>query len=173
MLYPRVVEPPAIEPVTLEQVKADLRVDHSDDDERLSRHIVTAREWVERRVGTSFITRTLEYQEESFTGSVLLPQGPVQSVELITYEDADGEFILDEAGYTLIIPTSMVKAVDSWPSDTYRIVVQYVAGFGETDDVTPGPIKDAIRLKVQELYDGDDLSGTINRVLNDFIPIVA
>ena len=52
--------PPALEPVTIAEVQAFLRIDGADENVLLSSLITTARDWAERTSGRAFITQTWE-----------------------------------------------------------------------------------------------------------------
>jgi hypothetical protein len=106
---------PTIEPVTLAEAKAHLRISTSSDDTYVSTLITTARIACEKRSHVAFITQTydlfmdcwgegsggysLSYPSEGstlYTGSgkrareIVLPHGPVQSVTYIKYYDQTG-----------------------------------------------------------------------------------
>ena len=75
-----VVVPPAVEPVTLAEVKLDRRVDHALDDALLTALIQAAREYCERYTGSSLVTQTREVITPLYVEGMALPFGPVQSV---------------------------------------------------------------------------------------------
>lgn len=60
------VTPPAIEPVTLDEAKAHLRVDINAEDSLITRLISDAREWVERFLRRSLITQTWALYLDAF-----------------------------------------------------------------------------------------------------------
>lgn len=156
-----VTVPPAVEPLTLAEVKLDRRVDHDLDDALLDGLIQAAREYCERYLGLSLITQTREavmaaYPVDSPYASDLLPYGPVQSVESVAG---------DVAPYT----------------------VTYVAGFPPKDmgedppDLAgnvPASIKVAMKLMIGDWYEnrentvvGTSVGGTLAlgvRALLDF-----
>lgn len=173
-MNPRVIEGPAAEPVTLADVKTDLRIDHNDHDAFLTQLIVEARQWVERRAQLSFITQTLEYIAPRLSSlGFTLPNGPVQSVVAFTYDDSDGTHAFVEGtDYTVVLASGLVKPVAGWPAAD-NFTVQYVAGFGDTADDVEGPLKQAIRLRVQELYDATDTAAAIDRTLTNYLTMVA
>lgn len=159
----RLITPPTAEPVTLADVKADLRVDHTADDVRLARLIVEARQSVDGPAtpfGRSLMSQTWELVLSGFPcGPIGLPTAPVQSVEFVRYRERDGAE--QTADFTLDLSTEPPRLVPpaGWPAaETVR--VRFVAGYETADDV-PGPIKHAIRMKVEESYDGVDRSREI------------
>lgn len=171
----RIVAQPTVQPVTLVEVKADLRIEHTDDDARLTRHIAEAREWVEELAQRATTTQTLEYDLRQFSPyGVILPRAPIQEVLSVKYEDAEGEHTIDAANYTLIKALALLEPASgySWPT-SYRMVAEYKAGFGDAADDVPASLKTAIRLKVQELYDGPDATAAIYNVLGRQLTMVA
>lgn len=174
----RLITPPAAEPVSLAEAKADLRIEHTDDDARLTRLIKEAREsidgpktWFVR----SLMPQTWELSLDAYPRSeILLPTAPVQSITSIKYDDADGveqtvsedDYYLDNTG-----EPSWVLPITNWAAGTLAAVnavrVRFVAGYADADGV-PGPIKAAIRLKVQDAYDGTDNTRRIDDLLGQY-----
>src|SRR5262245_1528310 len=78
------VTPPAVEPLTLGEVKVHLRVDHTADDEDISDLITAARELCEEQSGRSLATQTWRLELDRFPAwSFRLLRGPLQSVTSI------------------------------------------------------------------------------------------
>lgn len=55
----KIVTPPAIEPVSVSDMKSHSRISWTDDDSDIAGYISTAREWMERKLNRACITRTL------------------------------------------------------------------------------------------------------------------
>ncbi len=168
----RLITAPAIEPVTLAEAKADLRIDHDDDNALLERHIAEAREWVEQLLQIKLLFQTWELVIDKFPPSeIKLPFGPVNSIVSILYDDAGGlEQTVAPGTYTLDninVDAWVIPGAGGWPSSFDGINaarVRFQAGVATAAEL-PGPIKQAIRVKVQESYDGDDKSGVVHRLL--------
>lgn len=174
----RVVTHPTVEPVTLVDIKKDLRIDHNDDDAKLSRHISEAREFIETRIQAKIAEQTLEYSIDEFpVFGLSLPVGPAQSVTSILFDDADlVEQTVDPADYYLqsVLRQPRIFPTGTWPTAVGRVGavrIQYVAGLEPAD--VPLPIKSALRLKVQEFYDGEDKGRAINDLLTNYYTMVA
>ena len=75
-----VVVPPAVEPLTFDEVKLDRRVTHNLDDALLTAWIQAAREYCEGYLGASLVTQTREVNVPLYVEGMALPYGPVQSV---------------------------------------------------------------------------------------------
>lgn len=176
---PRLVTPPAEEPVTLAEVKLQLHLDSTIEDNLVSSFLKTARERCETEVDRAFITSTWDLPIDSFPsttllpytspyrelwmlghrGGIAIPNPPLQSVTSLTYVDVAGVTqTLAAPTYQVVIgPPAMVVPVygTSWPS--YRlqpesIVLRYVAGYGPASAV-PEVVKTAIRMFAVHLFE--------------------
>lgn len=154
--------PPAQEPVTLQEAKLHLRVSTDESDPQISALVVAARERAERYLNRSLVTQTLVYRLDGFPRVIELPAGPVQSVESITYTGTEGESqTVDSADYRVDAEGArIVPAVDkSWPQTAElpaSVEVEYVAGYGDPDDV-PEAIKQGLLLTLDRLHDRGDM----------------
>jgi len=81
----RVVTPPASEPVTIAEAKAQLSIGASDDshDTELASMIAAAREEWERDTSIALITRTLEHRLPKFLDAVILSVRPAIAVSSV------------------------------------------------------------------------------------------
>lgn len=167
------------EPVTLAEVKRQLRLqgagfDSTDFDLELQEHIRAATEEVEDGEWVSLVTQTRIAKLDWFPDEIRLPRTPVQSVSSITYVDFEGTTqTLSSSLYTVDTakkPARIVPAYNqTWPQTRQHIqvvTVTYVAGFGAASAV-PKKFKDAIKLIVQQKFEGHDESRqrTIERLL--------
>lgn len=149
--------PPAEEPVSLAEARAQLHVDvgDTDFDTEFTIYIKAAREHAEEITGTKFITQTVLMQADSFCALKRLPMAPLQSIESITYLDSDGaEQTLDPAVYRAVLadmrPSIQLKVGQSWPGlqctpDAVRVTA--IAGYGDAAAV-PAKAKQAMLLMV-------------------------
>lgn len=62
----KIINPPIVEPITLEEAKQHLRVDGNDDDLLIQSLIKQAREWCENFQNRKYITQTLEFVLDTF-----------------------------------------------------------------------------------------------------------
>src|SRR5690606_32636730 len=87
----RVTAGPTSLPVTLEDAKVHLRVDHDDEDGLITQYLAAATEWAEDFQGRAFVTRTYQLTMSRFpkTRPIYLPRPPLQSVTSISYYDRD------------------------------------------------------------------------------------
>lgn len=88
------VTPPALEPVTLSEAKAYLRLDTADEDALVTRLVAAARHAAERATGRALITQSWRLTLDRWPGSrvIELPLPPLESVDGVTLiDDADVE----------------------------------------------------------------------------------
>ena len=90
-MNPYLKTPPAIEPVTLEELKDHLRVDSVDEDALLTGLLAAAREWCEGFQNRAYITQTLQLWLDEWPAgnAIVLPRPPLQSVASVKYYGTD------------------------------------------------------------------------------------
>lgn len=152
---------PAAEPLTMDETKATIRVDATDDDALIVRLIIAARMQAENLTRRALVTQTWELYLEQFPSwSLFLPKPTLQSVTSITY--------LDELGVTqtLAVDQYLVDIVSepgritpaygiAWPFTRRQmnaVCVRFVAGYGTAADV-PASIKNWILMRVGTAYE--------------------
>ncbi len=152
---------PLVEPVSLAEAKAHLRVTHVDDDVIISTLIVSARRRVEIKTGLRLIaqgwSQFLDFWPDG--GMVELDVNPVSAVsDVIIYGDLDAAAPVDPAHYFLDAtsnPPRVVFRQGRNPSPPGRrgkgIEVRFTAGFGLAAAV-PVDLKQAILLLVADGY---------------------
>lgn len=151
--------PPAIEPVTLAEAKAHLRVGDMADDALITTLITAARQVAEQWLGRALISQTLRYlcDAEPATSTLQLPRPPLVSVSSIkTYDDADNANLMPATLYTSE-PGGRVALRQGalWPQPN-RVMngfeVVYVAGYGTSASDVPMPIRQGILAHIAHLY---------------------
>lgn len=181
----RLITPPAVEPVTLTEAKAHLRVTDSADDALISALIVAARQFAETATQRALCSQTWEKVLDSFPGpsligvpygkayshplhAILLEKCPVQSITSIVYAAMDGsattmpstDYVAELASEPSRITPVFGKI---WPIPLPQIgavKVRFVAGYGAAADVPQG-IKQWILLRIGALFE--------NRAAIDFV----
>lgn len=161
----RLITEPAFEPVTLEEAKLHLRVDHTEDDLLISEYIKASRMFVEKFTARALVAQTWELVIDSFPSSeIQLPLPPLQSVESIKYDDSAGvEQTLGTTQYevdTVSEPGWVVPVITGWPSGTFNginaVRIRFVAGYASANsppiDTVPSSLKSAILLQVGNFY---------------------
>ncbi len=156
----------AIRPVTIDEAKDHLRVNHDSENGYIDSLIRAAVESTEDDTGRAWINRTLQMTLDRFpVGTEFeLPRSPVSSTAgdtVITYTDTDGATqTLATSVYgvdvTPIAPVVFLKDGQRW-TDTLGtqpavVTVQFVAGYGATTVSVDPRVKPAILLLVGLWY---------------------
>ncbi|NUA26110.1 head-tail connector protein [Cupriavidus basilensis] len=164
---------PVGEPVSLEEAKLHLRVDHDDEDDRIKSLIVTARMDAERRLRRTLLLSGWTLTCDDFGALYELPMAPLVAVTSIAYVDAMGApQVLAPTAYR-VDPTSepgRVVRVSQWPFTARQpaaVTVIYTAGYAVAADV-PAPIRQWILLAVGDLYANREASAERPKVPQDF-----
>lgn len=151
---------PLAEPVTVAQVKAQLRLDHNGDDAIIADFIKAARETVEREAGVALIDQgfrlTIDAVPEN--GIVNVPVHPVTAVTAVAVYDA--------AGQATLVPLSAItldgygqppRIVFANPPNAGRalngVALDFDAGFGATAVDVPPMLVRAVTLLAAHFYE--------------------
>jgi len=177
MLAPVRTAAPAITPVSLADLKASLRVDHSDDDAVIGALLAAAVNHFDGWtgiLGRCLVEQTWRQDFGCFTDCLRLPLAPVLTVESVTYFDGENaQQTLAASVYGLFSdargPYVGLKPDQSWPGSYSRrdaVSVTFKAGYATTPAVpadpgpeapeqstVPDPIKLAIIMHVKSNYD--------------------
>lgn len=130
----KVITPPAAEPVKIEEVRAQLRIELDDEsyDDILQPLITAAREWCEGYQNRAYVEQTLELALDYWPRgqTIELPRPPLRSVTSVVY----GSETWDSANYAVDDYSFIGRIVaKSWPPgalpDVNGIKVRYVAGY--------------------------------------------
>jgi len=153
-MYLRLVTPPTIEPVTLEEVKLHLRVDGTEEDSLISALITAARQKAEEYTKRAFITQSWELALDSASGKVYLPRPPVQAINEVIL---DGEIVSTE-NYALVGQDVFYAKIPLNAVNPAGLVIRYTSGYGNTATDVPQAIRQAIMMLVAHLYEhrGDE-----------------
>lgn len=149
----KLTEPAAL-PITLEQIKAHLRLDHADEDQYLIFLIQSATEAVQNYIGRSLIAQTWQkvyYQSQRYSSriskqpalpiKISLPYVPVLKIDSITGSGinkmplAITKYDLKFNGDLAIVEIDQVFS---------KIEIKYDAGYGDRPEDIPADIRQAI-----------------------------
>lgn len=153
---------PALEPVSLLDAKAHLRVDHDDDDSLLTAAIVSARVHVETATRRVLIEQAWRIHLDRWPRKRILrvPVAPLIAVDAIRVRDADGgatvvaadEYEVDAAA----VPGRLVLAAAA-PAPVGPVVngieIDVTAGYGATTLDVPSPLRHAVMMLVAHWYE--------------------
>lgn len=154
------IRPPAGEPVTVETLKAHLRIDHSSEDALLADLITTARRTVERSAQVACLDQGFRLTLDGLPDNAVLelPVHPVRQITVITVYDQAGdpsqlalaETLLD--GYA-VPPRLMFKQRPPATRCFNGIEIDFDAGFGVTAAEVPETLVRAVLLAAAHWYE--------------------
>jgi uncharacterized phiE125 gp8 family phage protein len=153
----QLITPPAAVPISLAEVRAQLRVDDGTEDALLMAYVRSATDMVEQMSGLKLLEQVWDWSTDQFPPHcdwIRLPLAPLIAVEQITYLDPQG------VGLTLLPETYLVRGVGSvqparlilapnktWPN-TLRgpaaITVRMRVGFGTDHNSSPESLRQSI-----------------------------
>jgi uncharacterized phiE125 gp8 family phage protein len=138
------------EPVTLVEAKAQCRVDHDGENDKIELLIPAARQHAEKYCGQSFAKATLVAKATDWADLARLPTRPITSIA-IAYVDGEGvERILPSGNYTLIERAVVPAPGGILPRRAPGSAITVTLAVG---DACPAAVKQAILLRVQDLWE--------------------
>lgn len=154
---------PAVEPVTLAEAKAHLRVDGMAEDTLIASLIVTSRLHIETVLGLGLVTQAWTWLIDAWPDLAVLrlPMRPVQSIASVRIHAEDGSvltlapdaYVLDGNG----APARLVRRRGrAWPVPgraANGIEIAFVAGFGDAASQVPAPLRQAVLLLLAHWYE--------------------
>ena len=171
------VTPPAAEPISLDQVKARLRISDTSQDARLAQLIRSARQRVEGDTGRACLSQTWLERRDAWDGDsrlcafgtqFKLPKPPLISIEAITTYAADdtptshdpADFFIDTASE----PGRLALRPNGYFPQPGRniggIEIRFTCGYGTDPDDVPAPLVEAIGQLVEAMFEGGPDVGT-------------
>jgi uncharacterized phiE125 gp8 family phage protein len=162
----KLVTPPALEPVTLDEAKAYLRVETADEDALLTRLIAAARHAAERATGRALITQSWRMVLDRWPASrvVELPFSPLQSLDaVVLIDDADTESVWPASGYVTDLaaePGRLALRDGVAPPlpgrDIAGLAVDFTAGYGDQPADVPEALRQAVIRLVAHWFEHRD-----------------
>lgn len=154
---------PALEPVSLSEAKAHLRVDSTDEDTLISSLIITSRLHIEASLGLALISQSWSlFLDDWPDGStVRLPMRPLQTVSAVRLYAEDesittlpaNSYYVDAKG----VPARIARLGGlGWPRpqrSTNGIEIAFTAGYGSLASDVPEPIRHALLLLIAHWYE--------------------
>jgi uncharacterized phiE125 gp8 family phage protein len=153
---------PLVEPVSLAEAKAHIRVTHNDDDTYINTLISAARRLIEQRYDLALLQQNWSVYVDCWPrdGIFKLPLFPLLAIiDVNYYGDDDVAATLDHAHYYLDGATNPSRLVlrngRSFPAPGRRvngIELKLTAGFGATAASVPTQIKQALLIILSDWY---------------------
>ena len=152
--------PPAVEPLSLAEAKAFLRVETADDDPLIAALIAAGRIHIERQAGLALITQSWRLVLDCWpaNGRIAVRPAPLRALAAARVFDFDGEaravdlqaFVTDASAstlafvpWTLPMPTRIAAGIE----------LDVTVGHGDAASDVPEPLRQAIRLFVAHWYE--------------------
>lgn len=181
------IEEPAIEPLTLTEVKSFLRVEHDADDDLIASLVKAARCEVESATRRALITQGWRIALDGWpaSGRIVSPISPLRAVTAARVRDAGGDASdLELSAFTLDTVSSpgvieFDRGLVSEPGQFIAgIEIEITAGYGETFASVPEPLRQAMRLLIARYYEqrdriaGDKLPDTVAALIAPYRVLV-
>lgn len=158
------LEAPATTPVTLTEVKDQLRVEHTDDDTLINRLISVAVAYtdVQGALGHAMITQKWgQWVNSTPPQTVKLLLGPLIAVTAVKYYDANGTLQTDTLSNYEIFGTEFSSTIGpkegfAWPVTQDRpdaIRIEYTIGYGSATTDIPETLRHALMMLIGHWYD--------------------
>jgi uncharacterized phiE125 gp8 family phage protein len=166
-MFPILVEGPAVEPVSLSEMKAHLRLDHDGEDDLVAGLVTAARQMVETAARRVLISQSWRVMLHAFPQSRFapLPVSPVIAVDAVRVFDADG--IATDLAPDGFETDSLSDPPRVWFVETpspgrarHGIAIDVRAGFGPAPHDVPATLRLAIKIVVARWFEnrGDVVS---------------
>lgn len=151
---------PAELPVSIEQARANMRIDGDYMDSFLQAWLEGITAAAEHEIGQCFMRQTWEVRLDAFPAAIDLPH-PVLSVTSVTYLDVDGvEQALAPAAYKLVPECYTSRLVPArhttWPAtspEPHAVIVTVECGYGDTSEKVPANVQLYLLAKLVEQFD--------------------
>ena len=158
------LEAPATTPVTLTEVKDQLRIEHTDDDTLINRliNVAVAYTDVQGALGHAMITQKWgQWVNSTPPQTVKLLLGPLIAVTAVKYYDANGTLQTDTLSNYEIFGTEFSTTIGpkegfAWPVTQDRpdaIRIEYTIGYGSATTDIPETLRHALMMLIGHWYD--------------------
>lgn len=155
----RLLTPPAVEPLTLAEAKAFLRVEHDADDAVIAALVAAARGHVEAHTRRALLTQTWRLTREAWPadGRIVVSPSPLQALAAARVTDASGVaheldlggFAVDAAAAVLVFAPGSLPP----PGRPAGIALDITVGYGDAPADVPEPLRQAVRMLTAHWYE--------------------
>jgi uncharacterized phiE125 gp8 family phage protein len=171
-------QPPETEPLTLDEAKAFLRVEHTDEDELIASLIKAARMAVEAATRRALITQGFRIVLDAWPVGDRIPSpvSPLRSLTGARVRAANGSAAdIDLMAFTIDTASNVIhfdRGLVGEPGQPIAgIEIEITAGYGEDASSVPEPLRQAMRFLVARHYaqrdrvEKDDLPETVHALI--------
>jgi uncharacterized phiE125 gp8 family phage protein len=164
VMHPILIAGPAVEPVSVDEMRAFLRLDEAAEDELVATLITAACHCIEAASGRILIAQSWRIALDSWPHDhvVALPLSPLIAVESVRVLDAAGPPILLATAHYRVHPASDPPRIiiDTTAVDPGRALqgIELDVRVGYGDDSVPAPLRQAIRMLAARWFEhrGDE-----------------
>jgi len=171
----KLITAPTSEPVTVTELKSQLRITSSSQDTMLGVLITAARQHVEEYLRYSIVNTAWELYLDSFPKSgesIWIQKSPVNAFTSLKYIDTDGvlQTLVKDTDHVVDMVSKPARVYEAWgknwPSPRNIpncVILKFDSGYtGTTPDIVPTAIKQAILMIASTLYENpsDEVTGT-------------
>jgi uncharacterized phiE125 gp8 family phage protein len=157
---------PAVEPVTVAEAKAHLRIEHDDDDDTIAALVAGARVHVETQTRRALITQSWRFVRDRWPadGRIELLPVPLRALSAARFYKSDGSTqSIDTAAFAVdkvSAPAVLSFAPGAMPQPgrvVAGIELDVSVGYGDAASAVPEPLRQAIRVLVAHWYENRGL----------------
>jgi uncharacterized phiE125 gp8 family phage protein len=157
-MIPILIQPPAVEPVSLPEAKTWLRVDHTADDDLIVALIAAARLSVEAAARKALLAQTWRLALDAWPGfDVLVPLAPLRQVSAVRVYGADNAAsVIAPATYVVDPPSNRVRFLSAprAPGRPFSgCEIDVIVGMASAPDGVPQPLRQAVRMLAARWYE--------------------
>lgn len=152
--------PPAVEPLSLAEAKAFLRLETAEDDPLIAAFISAARLHVEAQTGLALVTQSWRMVLDCWpaNGRIAVRPEPLQALAAARVFDFEGEVRAVDVQAFVPDPSTSTLSFKPWalPLPTRiaaGIEIDIAVGFGDAASDVPEPIRQAIRILVAHWHE--------------------
>lgn len=163
-MTPILLTGPAVEPLSLDETKTFLRIEHNDDDPLIAALIAGARIHIEAQSQAALITQDWRMVLDCWPrgGRITVRPGPLKSLNAARVRDFNGNphaidgqaFVPDPGASTLAFVPWAVPVPGRIAAG---IELDVTVGFGDAASDVPQPLRQAVRLLVSHWYENRGL----------------
>jgi len=137
------------DPITLEQAKKHLEVQHDDDDDMIAEMLAAAVDYVETFTGKNLSEKLVKHEVSAFGRHVRLFRGPIQSIERVEYDPISGGAPVEFTGHRFFNGRLLTAAGYYFPAAA-AVRITYIAGFKPGE--MPPALGHAVKLLLAHFY---------------------
>ena len=158
---------PAVEPLSLAEAKAFLRVEHADDDDVIAALISASRIHVEAQTRRALITQNWRLTIDNWPadGRLKVAPAPLRELAAARVYDVGGAAHPIDTNSFVVDAGASVLAFAPWALPppgriAAGIELDVVAGYGDAASDVPEPLRQAIRMLTAHWYDNRGLAAS-------------